>query len=296
MLYFDEVIEDYENKKDFMSIINYLISKYSINNDDDILATIIVYAWYIYIEGGCIYGNVNYDIDFYEDTWSKYIDSVVKENNYTLKSYFFTAYTLILHGFMIKDQYEDLGYQMLENIKPNKGDIYYDLAHLLLNRRQKGKFFTLKKSKVLTFNLIAKYFNNKSILDEYFIEMFVSRHPAGPLSLEELVYDLDPYYDNKCTINGNCLYININKHFIIKVVLAGYFNVYINDVYYYNIDGQDIVGVLDEIALDEEYVIQYKRKIKFIQKNKFELSKYIKKKNFIKIFDVNNVIFDPQAN
>lgn len=67
---------------------------------------------------------------------------------------------------------------------------------------------------------------------------------------------------------------------------------YINNVYYYNVDGQDIVGVLNEIALNEDYVIQYKRKIRFIPKSKFKLSKYIKKKNIKRIFDINKIIFD----
>lgn len=288
MFYFDKVIENYENEKDFKSLINYLISKYSINNEDDILATIIVYAWYIFIEGGFIYGNMNYDIDFYENTWSKYVDYVLKENNYTLKSYFFTAYTLILHGFMIEVEYENLGYKMLENIKSNKNDFLKKLAGYLLNRDRKRKKFP--------FSSIANYFNYKSIIDEYFIEMFARRHPSGPLSLEEVVYYLDSFYKDKYYIDDNCLLLNVNKHFIIKVVFNGYYHVYINDVYYYNIDGQDIVESLNEIALDEDYVIQYKRKIRFVPKSKFKISKYIKKKNIKMIFDVNNIIFDSQAN
>ena len=75
-------------------------------------------------------------------------------------------------------------------------------------------------------------------------------------SLKEL-YDAiaDKMSDYKIALNDNSLVIeNESKHSVKVVYNRGLFDVYIDNIYYYGIDGWDIEGIIESIVF-EEYIV-----------------------------------------
>lgn len=80
-------------------------------------------------------------------------------------------------------------------------------------------------------------------------------------SLKEL-YDaiVGKMSDYKIALNDNSLVIeNESKHFIKVVYNRGLFDVYIDDIYYYDIDVWDIEDTIESIIFEEYIVFDGKR-------------------------------------
>lgn len=95
--------------------------------------------------------------------------------------------------------------------------------------------------------------------------------------------------------NGTIL-ISFHDNFQLSIILNNYYKVYINDVFYYDIEGQDIFESIEEIANDKWIFVDkidllHKRKIVLISKNEFDKKEILKSKCINKIFSINELIY-----
>ncbi|MFA7507328.1 MAG: hypothetical protein WCZ11_03730 [Bacilli bacterium] len=98
------------------------------------------------------------------------------------------------------------------------------------------------------------------------------------------------------------LSLKFHKSFELKVIYKnGYFNTYINDKFYYDIEEQDIYEYIEEIVNDAYVIVEYnkknwfhpKRYFELISKERFIMSKVKNAKRKVKrVFTVNNVLFE----
>lgn len=129
----------------------------------------------------------------------------------------------------------------------------------------------------------------------------VNTHHWRYSSLEDLAKDLD--FVNNITVTDKLLIIKFHEDFVIKIRNVGIFYTYINDVFYYDIEDQDIWYSLKEITDNDDIIVQYKHKhgfftrnkFYFYQKNDFNIEKVKWIKDVYKIFDNKKLIFSAKV-
>lgn len=97
--------------------------------------------------------------------------------------------------------------------------------------------------------------------------------------------------ENKISFNDNAIIIKIHNELNITIKDKGLFHMFLNDIFYYDIEPQDVVAFIDEIVNGMWLFIEYKTifgkiKIKLINKKNYKklLTKKIKRQ--IKIFTI----------
>lgn len=65
-------------------------------------------------------------------------------------------------------------------------------------------------------------------------------------------------YD-KVLLKDNVISISFHSDFVLRIEFDKYFNVYFNDIFYYNIDDQDILETLTDIIRRNHIFIERKR-------------------------------------
>lgn len=163
LFYFNDTIEKYERELDFINVIKELEKEYRKTKSIDVFNTIIADSWYFYIEGDVNQTPKNYDWKFLFNKWREYIEIGLKNYFNNDKFCLIAGYTLILHGFEINERYEKKGLELLQKCANNSTDNNIKrLAEYFVNN-ENGITDTIEPT------IIKKLFDNKSIIDNYFI-------------------------------------------------------------------------------------------------------------------------------
>lgn len=106
------------------------------------------------------------------------------------------------------------------------------------------------------------------------------------------------FLQNKIQLEDERIKITFHDHYMLTVKLNSYFNVYINDIFYYNIEEQDIWESICELTDDKSVIIECNsilknRKVKVMQVDDFnkQKNKIMQKKN-LKVFNTREIIFN----
>lgn len=105
VLYCDKKIKDFEKRLNLSQIIDYLEALFIKKEDEHKLASLIVYSWYFFIEGGFLLSDNNFDDEFYLSKWSFYLDYGEKNYSNVPEILFVSGYTLGLHWFFLDSKY-----------------------------------------------------------------------------------------------------------------------------------------------------------------------------------------------
>lgn len=162
ILYYDEVIQQYENKLEFRLAINYLEKLFSQRNEVQILNSLIAYSWFYFVEGGLLKKNIEVEeIDFLFESWKKYF--LLGEEKYSENSEFslIVGYILSIHGFYLDIvDYQKQSIQMLQSVNDKNLEL---LAKY---------FITGQKTEDFEF-ACRELFPSDSMLDKYFREILI---------------------------------------------------------------------------------------------------------------------------
>lgn len=116
----------------------------------------------------------------------------------------------------------------------------------------------------------------------------------------EMLYEKLRQIDNikpKLNFKNNIIYIDFHKDCRISIIYNKYFELYINNIFYYDIEGQDIIEITTDIINNEWIFVEKmnffnKKKIILIPKNKFSMQKEKVNKNTYKVFSINELIYN----
>lgn len=102
---------------------------------------------------------------------------------------------------------------------------------------------------------------------------------------------------NKLIYLNNIIYIKFHKDCQIAIKFNKYFKIYINNIFYYDIEGQDIFESIKDIVNDNWIFVEKvnfinKKKILLIPKNKFTLRSVFLNNKFRKAFSINELLYD----
>lgn len=165
LFYFDNDIRIAEEKLDFSSAILKIESLLKYSRDSKYVATLIINAWYYFVEGDVNLKPTNYQWQFFKDKWQQYIDMGLSLYNENADVCFAAAYTLGLHGFLLGESYSKLSDTLYERcIRYGNDSSLTELANY---------FYNIKNTKSLPnkISICKELFPNQSIIDIYFNEV-----------------------------------------------------------------------------------------------------------------------------
>lgn len=173
MFFYDDKIKQYESLLDYDAILQYLESIVGINQNE-IIPTIIGYAWYFCDEGDVNVQPKQYNYEFYLQTWKKYIDIGIEQYTGNAAFDFIAGYTLSLSGIYLDAfygvNYEKKGIILMEKcLQISNGTLIGQLAeNFLLNEKSK-KYIYMENCK----SICDQLFDKGSLLDSYFREIYI---------------------------------------------------------------------------------------------------------------------------
>lgn len=173
MFFYDDKIKQYEQQLDYDALLLYLESLVH-TNQNDIIPTIIAYAWYFSTEGDVNIKPKQYNYEFYIAVWKKYIDIGIEQYTENAEFDFIAGYTLSLDGIYLDslfgEKYEEKGIVLMKKcLQISNGSLVGKLAeNFLLNEKTK-KYIYIDNGRMLC----DKLFNKGSLLDSYFREMYI---------------------------------------------------------------------------------------------------------------------------
>lgn len=163
MLYYDKVMKEYEKSLKYDSILSYLESMYAQTKDEQILATLIGYAWYFLVEGD-LDEPTEYNWEFSLEKWREYILKGELQKVSNELYLFIVGYSLMLN-YEFLPEFKEIGVSKINILSELEHEVLTPIAKYLINRKK----FSLKDRD----DAILNYFNKKSILDLYFKEIFI---------------------------------------------------------------------------------------------------------------------------
>ena len=163
LFYYDEDLYEAEKRQDLVAAINILLKKAESENNAKNLSTLLINAWFYYMEGDVNTSPISYDADLFKSVWKSSIDRGLKEFSNSDCFCFAAGYTLNLHGFYFDLEYESLGYGLMEKCRSLTLD---DRLLGIANYYLENKKFHYKNR-----DYYKTLFSNNSIIDKYFCEM-----------------------------------------------------------------------------------------------------------------------------
>lgn len=105
--------------------------------------------------------------------------------------------------------------------------------------------------------------------------------------------------NSKVSISNNVIKIEFHKDFIMEICFNknhGLYDTYINSIFYYGIEEQDILYFIldtlrDSIVIQYKHISVFKKPFKFVNQKSFNKTKWENKHN-IKIFTAKETIID----
>ena len=173
MFFYDDKIKKYERQLDYNALLQYL-EQIIDTNQNEIIPTIIGYAWYFSVEGDVNVQPKQYNYESYLKIWKKYIDIGIERYSENVVFHFIAGYTLSLHGIYLDafygEPYEKKGIALMKKcFQISNGTLVGKLAeNFLLNEKAK-KYIYMENAKVLCDQL----FNKGSLLDSYFRAIYI---------------------------------------------------------------------------------------------------------------------------
>ena len=174
MFYYDLVLKESESKFNWKIALEYLDMLYVEEHSEQIVVTIVGFAWYYFIEGAV--ESKSYNLESCQiglDYWKKYLDIGFKEFYDSPFFCFIAGYTLALHGFFIEGEahvdQEERGYSLMKKcLKTANDDILKEVSDCFLKRRNATNIgsFGLKEDR------LKLLFDTDSLIDKYFIRIF----------------------------------------------------------------------------------------------------------------------------
>ena len=162
MFYFDERLQEYEQRFAWDSALSYLEDKFVAEPHINILNSLIGFSWYYLTEGPLISKKFCNDPNTAAlGTWKKYID--IGLTKYSSNPYFnfIAGYTLSFNGFYISNLYESKASILMRNCFNGTSDMLLKQLSDNFLRNEKGKkYIPLKNGKVIC----SRLFSGNSLL------------------------------------------------------------------------------------------------------------------------------------
>lgn len=81
-------------------------------------------------------------------------------------------------------------------------------------------------------------------------------------------------YDNFQTIKytGTEIIISFHSEFEMKIRLQDFYNIYFNDIFYYNVDWQDIKDTVDDFLTNQYAFCEQNKKLKIMKLKEFDVN------------------------
>lgn len=162
LFYFDNDIRIAEEKLDFSSAILRTESLLKHSEDSKYVATLIINAWFYFVEGDVNRNPINYQWQFFKEKWQQYIDTGLTLYDTKSDVCFAAAYTLGLHGFLLGESYTKLSDVLYKRcIRYCNDSSLLELADYYYNKKNARSFPNKIK-------ICSDLFPNPSLIDAYF--------------------------------------------------------------------------------------------------------------------------------
>lgn len=172
IFYYDKKIKDLELNSKFSEIIDYLETLFIKEDDVHKLASLIVYSWYFFIEGGFLLSDNNFDDEFYISKWSFYLNYGEKKYSNVPEILFISGYTLGLHWFFLDSKYnKKTGIELMKHCYEISSDLSMKkLSNYFIHNDLKSK-----KNIVLeqASEICNELFPSDSMIDRYFRSVLI---------------------------------------------------------------------------------------------------------------------------
>ena len=77
---------------------------------------------------------------------------------------------------------------------------------------------------------------------------------------------------SKIKHTGKEIVVKFHDEFEMKICLQDYFNIYFNDIFYYNVDGQDIKDTIDDFLTNQYAFCEQNKKLKIMKLKDFDVN------------------------
>jgi hypothetical protein len=119
-------------------------------------------------------------------------------------------------------------------------------------------------------------------------------------TLKELFYKLITieFLKDKIRLSNKKIEIKFHNNFVLTIKMEVYFKVYMNDIFYCNIEAQDIWEIMHSFINEDEIFIESnslfgRRKIVILNRKQFEKKKRkLMQKQKIKIYTIRELIYE----
>ena len=170
IFYYDDLLAYYEMNYMWNKALDYLERLYSERREPQILYSLIGFSWFYLVEGPLV--SKQYENDQDETAlimWKKYIDvGKIEASDDPLFNYI-AGYTLSLHGIYINDRYEAEGSRLMKLCSSLAKDTNLkQLADNFLLNEYAEHYTPICNGELIC----SQFFDGKSLLDEYFNELF----------------------------------------------------------------------------------------------------------------------------
>lgn len=103
MFYKDDLFKKYDQDTEYIKAINYLLDKYTINPDNQILASIIGYSWFYYIEGDLNSCPKEYDWSFFRKIFENYFIKYIEKHDFDCLVDFISYFAIYISEIHFKE-------------------------------------------------------------------------------------------------------------------------------------------------------------------------------------------------
>lgn len=172
MFYFDETLKTFEKGYAWDKALIYLEELFIKQHTISILNSLIGFSWYYMIEGPI--DSLQYEKDentLALDVWKKYLKVGMDEFGSDFSFCFIAGYTILLHGFLIKEcktNNELIGIDLLKRATKTENLYLKELSEYIIHMQQQKKY----KPLIVNREIVEKLFTNDSLLENYFKEIY----------------------------------------------------------------------------------------------------------------------------